>query len=183
MDFEIKLIEFLQTNATVGWITFFQIVTMFGSYLGFFIVFVILFLKKRSLSYAFAISFAVASVLNFCLKQIIARERPFVNNDTILNLGNEDGYSMPSGHSMCAGLFATFLFYLILKISQSKITKVLGAITLILFPMLIALSRMVLGVHYLTDTIVGIIVGIIFAIIAIMLYNVIMKKIKSYNHY
>lgn len=181
MDFEVKLIEFLQANASVGWITFFQIVSMFGSYLGFFIVFVLLFIKKRKLSYAFAIAFIVASVINYILKQIIARDRPFVNNEVILNLDNESGFSMPSGHSMCAGLFATFLFYLIIKSSQKRMTKILGGIAVSLFPILIALSRMVLGAHYLSDTIVGIIIGIIFAIISIMLYNIVMKKNKYYD--
>ena len=40
----------------------------------------------------------------------------------------------------------------------------------------IMLSRLVLGVHFLTDTIVGMIEGILLAIIAILLYNYYKKK-------
>ena len=178
MEFEGNIIKFLQAGATTGWITFFQIITLFGSLLGFFIVFFIIFIKNKKLALAFAITFAVASIANHFLKQIIARERPFATFDFIYNYGNEDGFSMPSGHSMCAGLFATFLVYHIFCSTKNVWTRVLGTISLSLFPCLIALSRMMLGVHYLSDTIVGIFVGIIFAIIGIVLYNVAIKKIK-----
>lgn len=178
MEFEAKIIEFLQTNATTGWITFFECITMLGGYLGFFLVFVLLFFKRRSLAYAFAITFALASIVNYLLKIIIGRPRPFDSFPSIKNLGEEDGFSMPSGHSLCAGLFATFLFYLTIKSAKNKSTKVCACIAICLFPPLIALSRMVLGVHYLTDTILGIFLGIIFALIGIFIYNVVAKRIK-----
>ena len=54
-------------------------------------------------------------------------------------------------------------------------------LVLLLFCLLIALSRMVLGVHYLTDTLAGIIIGIIFAIGIILLYNMLRKKSKRLN--
>ena len=114
MKFEADIIEFLQTNASVGFIRLFQIITLFGSILGAIIVFVILFFKKRSFSYAFLITFIVASVINKILKAIIMRDRPFVTYETIINYGDASGYSMPSGHSLSAGVFAPFLFCLFL---------------------------------------------------------------------
>ncbi len=177
MDFEIKIIEFLQSNTTTGWITFFKIITMFGSYLGFIITFLLLYRKNKRLSYFFIIVFLSASLFNSILKQIIARERPFVVNEKILNLDNESGFSMPSGHSMCAGLFATFLIYIILKSNSKKLTKFLEIFAIFVFVGMILLSRMVLGVHFLTDTLLGIFVGIMFAIFSIMLYNKMVKKI------
>ena len=175
MEIEIKIIEFLQANISPTWITFFQFVTMFGSYLGFFITFIILFIKKRNLSYALAFAFVVSSVINHFLKLIIARDRPFVNNEQIKNYGNEIGYSMPSGHSLCAGIFATYLFYLILQSSNKLGLRICGGIFLSLFAILIAFSRMVLGVHYLSDVFLGLILGILFAIISILLYNLTIK--------
>ena len=176
MEFEADLIKFFQTNATGGWVTFFQGVTMLGSYLGFLATFIIIFVKNKKLSFVFALTFAIASGVNFLLKMLIARQRPFDSYDFIKNLGGEDGYSMPSGHSMCSALFATFLIYHLYKIRKDRATKIWGTICLSLFPALIALSRMVLGVHYLTDTIVGIIVGIMFAFLGIWVYNVVEKK-------
>ena len=179
-NIESSIIEFLQTNASTNWITLFQIITLFGSYLGFIIVFIVLFFRERKLSYAFVITFVIASVFNKILKIIIARDRPFVDNYEILNLGGADGYSMPSGHSLCAGIYATYIFYLIMIYSRFKSTKIFGGIFCSLFVILIAYSRMVLGVHYLSDTIVGASLGIIFSIISIIIYKkLINKKVKK----
>ena len=176
MEFEADIIKFLQANAGSGWITFFQIITMFGSYLGFLIAFIIIFIRNRKLSYWLAITFAVGSVINFALKMIIARPRPFDTYSFISNLDGEDGFSMPSGHSLCSGMFATFLIYHLWQHKKDILTRTLGTICLSFFSMLIGFSRMILGVHYLTDVIVGIIVGIMFAIVAIWVYNRVEKS-------
>lgn len=175
---EADIIRFLQKNASVGWISLFQFITLFGSYLGFVIVFVVLFIRQRRLSYCFALTFVIASLINQVLKVLIMRERPFVTYNDIINYGGEDGYSMPSGHSLCAGMFATFLFYNILTTTKFKSTKIIGGIFCIIFPIMIAYSRMVLGAHYLSDTLVGISLGIVFALIGIYLYCLITKQIK-----
>jgi len=179
MKFEYDIIKFLQTNATPNWISFFQVVTMLGSYLGFLIVFIIVFIKNKKLSLAFAMTFAVGAVLNHFLKAIIARARPFNAYAGIMNYGNEDGYSFPSGHSLCAGIFATFLIYTLFKSTKDKWTLAWGTMAISLLAILIAFSRVVLGVHYPTDTIIGLILGILFAILGILIYNIIVKKIKK----
>lgn len=176
MGFEYNIIKFFQSNATTGWITFFQIVTLLGSYLGFLLTFILVFLKDRKLSLALLMTFIIGSVVNFLLKLIIRRDRPFVSYDDILNYGNETGCSMPSGHSLCAGIFATYLIYTLFVVRKDWWTRMLGTFALTLFPMLIALSRMVLGAHYFTDTLLGLSLGIIFAVFSILLYRFIMKK-------
>ena len=181
MDIEAQIIIFLQSNASTGWITLFQIITMFGSYLGFAVFFVIIFFKDKKLSVAFVITFVIASIFNHFLKLIIMRDRPFVTYSQIINYGNSDGYSTPSGHSNCAGLFATFLFYTFLTTTKSKGTKALCGIFCVLFPLLIGYSRMVLGVHYLSDVLIGIAEGVIFGLIAIVLYKLIQKRKFLYN--
>lgn len=177
MEFEALIIKFLQTNASTGWINFFQITTMLGSYLGFFISFIIIFIKNKKLSFFFVLAFAAACVGNFLLKILIQRERPFENYDFIYNYGNEDGFSMPSGHSVCGALFATFLIYHLFTQIKDKWTRFFGTVSLSLLAMLTAFSRMVLGVHYISDVISGIIIGIIVAIIAICVYNITIRKL------
>lgn len=179
MEFEYEILKFLQTNATTFWISFFQVVTLLGSFLGFFITFILVFIKNRKLALVLTATFIIASVFNHILKSLIMRSRPFDTYSDIINYGNEDGYSFPSGHSLCAGIFATFLFWTLIKSSKNKWTITLGGLTLALLTFLIAFSRMVLGVHYLTDTIAGIFLGILFAIIGILLYNMIDKKWKK----
>lgn len=175
MEFESDIIRFLQANATTGWITFFQIVTLFGSFLGLFLSFALIFVRNKKLAFFLLLTFATASVINHILKAIIGRPRPFDANEGIFNYGNEDGFSFPSGHSLCSGIFATFLVYHLFQTTKNGWTRALGTIAYSMFAMLIAFSRMVLGVHYLTDVIAGIILGIIFAIAGIFVYNVVMK--------
>ena len=122
----------------------------------------------------------MAAVFNHFLKGIIGRSRPFDTYSDIINYGNEDGYSLPSGHSMCAAIYATFLVYNLFKNTKSKLTRTLGTCAYGSLMLLVAFSRMVLGVHYLTDVIAGIILGILFALIGIIVYNVVGKKIKKF---
>ncbi len=175
---EVEIIKFLQSNAGVNFVALFQFITLFGSYLGFVILFVVFFIRQRRLSYVFLVTFAIASIINQILKVIIGRERPFEADPTILNYGGESGYSMPSGHSLCGGLFATFLFYHILTTTKYNSTKVLGGLFCVIFPFAIAFSRMVLGAHYLSDTLVGIAVGIFFACLGLFVYHKYVRKIK-----
>lgn len=176
MEFESDIIRFLQTNASTGWVTFFQIVTLFGSFLGLFISIAIIFVKNKKLCVALVVTFAIATVCNHFLKAIIGRARPFDVYDDIANYGGEDGFSMPSGHSLCAGIFATFLIYNLFKNTKDGWTRALGSLAYGSFAVLIAFSRMVLGVHYISDVIAGLFMGILFAILGIIVYNVVIKK-------
>ena len=176
MKFEADIINFLQTNISTSWITFFQIITMFGSYLGFFISFIIIFVKNKKLSLFFAVTFVLGSLINQFLKFMISRDRPFVTYDYIENYGKEDGSSFPSGHSVCGGMFASFLCYHLFCQCKDRWTRGLGCSAFALMAGLIAFSRMVLGVHYISDVIVGIILGILFAILGIWLYNTSERK-------
>lgn len=58
MEFEYDIIRFFQSNATTGWIAFFQTASMLGSYLGFLITFIIVFIKNKKLGLAVALTFA-----------------------------------------------------------------------------------------------------------------------------
>lgn len=179
MGFEYDLIKFFQADISPTWISFFQTITLLGSFLGFAITFIIVFIKNKKLAVALAITFVVASIFNHFLKMIVARARPFDTYGDIVNYGNEDGLSFPSGHSLCAGIFATYLIYTLFCSSKNKWTISLGVVSITLVVMLIGLSRMVLGVHYLTDIIAGIFFGVTFAFLGILLYNILVKKWKG----
>ncbi len=182
MKFEHDIIVFFQSNATTGWLTFFQIVTWLGSYLGLLLTFLFVFMKNKKLSIALVLVFCIGSVLNFALKHIIARPRPFESYNDIINYGNEDGYSMPSGHSLCVGMFATYLIYTLFISTKSNWTKGLGTFTILLLPLVVAISRMFLGVHYFTDTLFGIALGTVFAVISIIVFNYITKNSNKKNN-
>lgn len=178
MQFEADLISFLQCGGE-GWITFFKIVTLFASWLGFAVALAIIFFRDKKLSYLFFITFFVGLAINIALKFIIARPRPFDSYDNILNLGNEKGFSMPSSHALCAGMISVFICFVSFKTTKNVFTKVISVVAMLLYYALICISRMMLGVHYLTDVIVGGIVGSLLAVISILLYNIFMKKMEK----
>lgn len=117
----------------------------------------------------FSISMIGSSILFLLIKEIIKRERP------LLQLIEISGYSFPSGH---ATLSTTLVFslYLILK-DKIKYKKLFISICII-FPLLISFTRVYLCVHYLSDIIAGIGLGLIWvsSIYLIFFYN---KRIKK----
>lgn len=84
------------------------------------------------------------------LKNRLVRERPFVGHGNIsCNMPPLDQYSFPSGHTLHAVSFSIIVcgYYPGM------------ALVLIPFTILIALSRLVLGLHYPTDVVVGALIG------------------------
>lgn len=186
MVFEANIIIYLQSIGE-GWITFFKIITLLGSWLGFALTLMMIFFKNKKLSYTFFVTFLTAVLLNKGIKAIIARPRPYVSFQEILNLGNVGGYSMPSSHAMCAGIIATFILYAVIssykKTERKRKNKIISisltSIFVTLFALLICLSRMVLGAHYLTDVLVGLVEGVIISVVGILILKLILKKMKE----
>ena len=84
------------------------------------------------------------------LKRCLVRERPFVTNGTILcGTAPLDKYSFPSGHTLHAVCLTTMLTYV------EPVMFVICAP----FAVLVALSRVVLGLHYPSDVVVGAAIG------------------------
>ena len=92
------------------------------------------------------------------VKDRLVRERPYIGQRGIECLTAPlDRYSFPSGHTLHAVLFTIILL------------AHLPALTAALLPLvfLIALSRVVLGLHYPTDVIAGAAIGLLLAIVSI----------------
>lgn len=84
------------------------------------------------------------------LKERLARERPFISHQDI-DCRNQplDRYSFPSGHTLHAVMFTTIALAWFPPL----------AVVLLPLTLLIALSRLVLGLHYPTDVLVGAVIG------------------------
>ncbi len=129
---------------------------------------IILYLKKQKKeAISIIIIVILNAVLNLVLKAIISRERP----EYILV--DEDFYSFPSGHAM--GITSLY-GYLIYIIYNSKLMKKNKIILITLFSLVIisvCISRIILGAHYFSD----IIAGILISIFLIIIYNFVLKKV------
>ena len=89
-------------------------------------------------------------ILYKLLKRVCVRERPFITHSSIALAGAPlDRYSFPSGHTLHAVSFAW------------QASAHFPELSWVLVPLaaLIAGSRMVLGLHYPTDVLVGAVIG------------------------
>ncbi len=87
-------------------------------------------------------------IFNNILKIIIRRPRP-----NVLRLVKERNFSYPSGHAMISLLFYITVIVLINK-SNIKHKKLINVILVVII-ILIGISRVYLGVHYITDILGG----------------------------
>ncbi|PAE56246.1 phosphatase PAP2 family protein [Bacillus licheniformis] len=112
--------------------------------------------KKAAASLYLYLLFFVERTANEALKGWIARERPAINP-----LVHEPSYSFPSGHSMNAASMYPFIAFLLLLCIPffQKHSRAVYVWTGLLVG-LIGISRMYLGVHYMTDVISGFSLGL-----------------------
>lgn len=114
-----------------------------------------------------AAQMAVAALFGFAtyrqLKHRLVRERPYVSHAGIeLGTAPLDRYSFPSGHTLHACCFTT------LAIAHVPALAVL----LVPYTLLVAGSRVVLGLHYPTDVLAGAAIGTGIAVTTLLLLPV-----------
>lgn len=145
----------------------YKIITFFGSTLfivSLCVIFFILFIYYKKKNYSFIISgvLIISTIINNLIKIIIQRERP-----EVLQLVTESSYSYPSGHSMASVSMYGILLYLVIKSKWNKKIKIPLIILLSILPILVGISRIYLGAHFVTDVIGAFIVSIIFILIEV----------------
>lgn len=166
-DIEIGILEIIRNNISNKILdTIMIIITSLGNYSILWIALTIILIvvpKTRRLGLNVLISLVIKLTLcNLILKPIIARPRPFnLNTSVKLLINKTKDYSFPSGHTASAfAVASTFLF------NKNKYWK-----TLIIIAILISISRLYLYVHYPTDVLGGIIIGMLSGYVGTIISN------------
>ncbi len=157
----------------------FEIITFTGEALFFIIlisIFYVAYDKRFAKNMAFSLLFSV--YLNQFIKDIIQDPRPPTNADPDTEYGlRETGYGFPSGHAQNAVATWGYISYEFKDKSKPPIVPVILSILIIL----IAISRIILGMHDLQDIIGGLLIGMGFLISFIYLEPFISEKVNALN--
>ncbi|MGV3641366.1 MAG: phosphatase PAP2 family protein [Adhaeribacter sp.] len=101
------------------------------------------------------------------LKEFFHRERPL----HIAYYPTESSFSFPSGHATSAMALMGILCYFCLIHIENKRIRILLFCLGITYILLIGLSRIYLGVHFLTDVAAGFILGFLWVLLAIGVFE------------
>ncbi|MBK0402049.1 phosphatase PAP2 family protein [Adhaeribacter sp. BT258] len=127
------------------------------------IVFFLLFKKWRWFSAQILSATLGSFLLNQYLKNNFGRLRP----ETAFY--HQSGFSFPSGHAMIGGAFYGVLIYLSWVNIENKWLRLVVCIALLIWQLLIAVSRVYLNVHYATDVIAGLSAGLFWVVLSVIL--------------
>lgn len=155
----IEVVEFIQSLRTGFGDVFFNFISFLGEeYVYIVILSIIYFAYDKKLGEFIGFTMFITGIFNAVIKGLVVAERPFQKYpDRITNLRPETsgGYSFPSGHTQ---MFTSFSFAWGFATKSKKI--LVGAVIL---SILMAISRMYLGVHFLEDVSVGLLLGFVVA--------------------
>lgn len=182
LHFDLSIFEWVQGIQNPALSAIFKVITSLGE-AG--IIFIILGLvlictkKYRKIGFAVIIALLVMEVgNNLILKELFARPRPFnLEGYDWWNavykypdiVSRPDSYSFPSGHTSSAFAAAIAVLWYNRKIG----------IPTTVFAFLMGFSRIYVEVHYPSDVIAGMIVGIIYAFIGILITKLLYPKVEK----
>lgn len=163
---ELAILDWIQTLRT-GWLdAFFTFYTTIGNHGEIWIAMIVIMLtqkKTRKLALFAIMGLLLELVLvEEVIKPLVVRARPFIANPSFeLFIKTPSGYSFPSGHTASSFSFATLIYLANLK--YKNIILFLAA--------LMAFSRLYVYVHYPTDILGGILLGVAIGWIMYYFYN------------
>jgi membrane-associated phospholipid phosphatase len=161
---------------STGATTFFTIMTIIGGPAGLAvlltIVGIILAVRRRwSWLIYLAVSAGGGALLNLELKRYFARARPVAAE----MLRRANGYSFPSGHAMGSAVAFGALSYLAFRAIKSWPAKTAVIAFFYTLVAAVALSRVYLGVHWISDVLAGVTVGTVWVTTTTVAYETVRR--------
>ncbi len=158
-----KAFSFLGDNGGVFWIV---------------IALAMIFIKKtRKPGICIAIAMTLSGIFtNLIIKHLVDRVRPYdvISDLTVITKYPSDA-SFPSGHASLIFAIGVAAFLSLSLIMNKKKAHLIGAAVLVVAAIL-SFSRLYLGVHYPTDVLAGILLGIAYGICGNAIGRFIFKK-------
>ena len=177
VSFDLPILDWIQEHLQCTFLDkTMPIVTLFGDGGVFWIgiaVLLLFFAKYRKTGFSMGMALVLGLVVcNITLKPLVARIRPYdfqlqeFGREISLLISAQHDFSFPSGHTI-----ASFEACTVLLLYDKRM-----GIPATVLAILIAFSRLYLYVHYPTDVLVSLVLGIAFGLLGNFLVNLIYKK-------
>ena len=172
VNFDYKVIEFFGNVNDKRLTTSMSFITNFGDWYIPILIIVCIFLiiKNKWYFYILSSSYLLSGIVVFITKILVARPRPL---EALIKIPSS--YSFPSGHTLTSLVFYMTLFYLMTEKSNKLIRITFGLLFCFLI-VVVAFSRVCLGVHFFSDVVGGFILGMPCLLCCI---NIIEKNFKE----
>jgi undecaprenyl-diphosphatase len=122
-------------------------------------------MRKNKQALLLPLAMAVTYLLSELFKFLVQRPRPDIN------MVNITGFAFPSAHAAMATAYFTLLIYFFKDDFKNNIIKYLFIAFCIFMALLISYSRIYLAVHWLTDVLAGIALGLLATSLAAIAEN------------
>ncbi len=109
--------------------------------------------RKRKPAWVFGLTMVVSGLIIYIIKNLVARVRP-------LGLVEASDYSFPSGHAVTSIIFFGLLIYFIISRIKNRNFRILVNWVCVILVVLIAFSRIYLQVHWVSDIVAGVFLGL-----------------------
>lgn len=170
------ILLYIQQYLRHDWMNpFWEFITSLGNAGWFWIVLsviLLLFRRTRKIGITALAALAIGALItNVALKNAVARIRPYEVVDGLkLLIERQHDYSFPSGHT-CASFAAAYVYY---RTAPKK-----WGVPAVILAALIAFSRLYVGVHYPSDVLAGLLIGLFAGWAALKLAAYISQKTKG----
>ncbi|NGX63787.1 MAG: hypothetical protein KR126chlam6_01201 [Candidatus Anoxychlamydiales bacterium] len=173
--FQIKIIEFIQQIRSPFADEIFKFLNLFDTQIFYFILIPMIWIGYN---YKFGIKLffiiMLSAIINEFLKNLFHQPRPYIIDPSLAVIHVYSRYGLPSGAAQSAILLPlVFINYF----KQKKWPIIWGTN----FFFWISLSRLYLGVHFVTDLLAGWAIGFSLFLIYLYIFPLIEKLIKKYN--
>ena len=156
IDIDYSVIEFFGNISDKRLTSMMTFLTNFGDlYIPIIIIVCIfLFIKNKWYGFILSGSYLLSGLVVFITKNMVARPRPLEALITI-----PSSFSFPSGHTLTSIVFYMTLLYLMTE-NKEPVVKFIFSLLFSFLIVIVAFSRVFLGVHYFSDVIGGLLLGI-----------------------
>lgn len=175
MGFELEFIKLLQNGRTTFGDYMFYLFTQMGTELFFMIAVMVVYwcLDKRE-GFKLVNLFMLSQVCVGLIKITVRRTRPYFHEGIDAVIERTDGYSFPSGHSNNIAVVGVHASLMCKKKYPNAFLFV--AASSVLLVLLVMLSRMYLGQHYLTDVVTGAAIGVAVGLVGYKIFDLFGNK-------